>query len=381
MSDQSKKQCLVVTCFAENQPGFLDFSYRIKSLAEQYQLTVVSTFPLTQVELQFHKVYYVALGGKSGRLGWLRYLWRCASLIRRQRPDVVVLLHSMAAPVAILVGSIPTITYWNEHPTHVAPQPVEFAPFKSVTRAFVRWMMLQGARQSTLVMPIGEAHRDDLIAHGCNKDRLHMQYMGVDQVFSETGLSGIQGNADGPVELIYVGSVHENRGRDVMLEALAIANRESNIARLTIVGASEDQSNYCHDVARRLGVADAVTIHGRVPGYEIPDHFSKADAGLCLWADLPWHRFNPPTKLFEYLVAGLPVLASNIRTHTHYVEDGVNGLIFEYDSASMAQAIIRLHARRDDLIPMKQRARESSSAYLWQSIEPVFLQSVQGVAR
>lgn len=375
------KTCIVVTTFAEDQPGFLDFAYRIKALALHYRLTVVSTFPLTQAELIQPNVNYVVLDSRAGQLGWMTYLLRCAALIRKQRPDVAVLLHSLAAPVALLIGTIPAATYWNEHPMHVAPPPDGVSPIKAFVRKFVRTLMYGGARQSTLVMPIGEAHRDDLFTHGCEGHKLQMLYMGVDKAFSGVALSALPKAADEAVQLIYVGSVHEDRGRDVMLQAVAISNQNSKIAHLTIIGASAAQAKYCDNLVKELDITNSVTIYGRVPGYEIPGYFSKADAGLCLWKDLPWFRFNPPTKLFEYLVAGLPVLASNIRTHTQYVQDEVNGLICEYDSTSLANAIQHLYKTRADLPQLKQRAVASSDVYLWPTIEPKFLGAIRGLAR
>ncbi len=374
------KSCILVTAFAEGQPGFLDFSYRIKSLAGHYRLTVVSTFPLMQVELQVPNVNYVVIDCGKGRLGWLCYLLRCAKLIRTQRPGVAVLLHSTASPISLLVGRTPAVCYWNEHPTHVAPEPSHFSPIKAVIRAATRWLMYQGARQSSLVMPIGEAHQDDLMAHGCNPGRIRLFYMGVDQSFADAALSRELEAPDETLNLIYVGSVQKDRGRDVMLEAMALANEINVIAHLTIVGASEEEQKYCQDYTQKLGIQDYVTVLGRVPGNMIPSYFLKADIGLCLWEDLPWYRFNPPTKLFEYLVAGLPVLASNIRTHTQYVENGFNGLIFEYDSASLAGAVKRLWQTRDQLPGMKLRARDSSARYRWQIIEPLFLEAVRDVA-
>jgi glycosyltransferase involved in cell wall biosynthesis len=375
------KTCVVVTSFAEGQPGFLDFAYRIKSLATHYVLTVISTQRLTQTELQIPNVNYVVLDGGVGRMGWFGYIWRCAKWIRKERPAVAVLLHSMAAPVALFVGGVPTATYWNEHPTHVAPVPNEFSLVKSCSRAVIRWLMYQGARSSTLVMPIGEAHRDDLINHGCMVEQLHMLYMGVDPLFAGAALSQSSETMSGAVKLIYVGSVHEDRGRDVMLESIAIANQGGEIAHLTIVGASDEQAEYCNNKVASLGIRTSVRIVGRVPGYEIPAHFSEADVGICLWKDLPWFRFNPPTKLFEYLVAGLPVLASNIRTHTQYIKDGDNGLIFDYTSTALAQAIHRLHSDRQHLGQMKERAVTSSSVYLWPAIESKFLETVDAICR
>ncbi|MFA7349577.1 MAG: glycosyltransferase [Methylotenera sp.] len=375
------KSCVVVTTFAEGQPGFLDFSYRIKSLATHYQLTVISSFPLTQAELQFSNVNYIVIKASPGRLGWLSYLWVCATLIRHQQPDVAVLLHSMAAPVALLVGRVPTVTYWNEHPTHVAPEPETVAPIKRMTRGLVRWLMFYGACKSNLVMPIGEAHRDDLLAHGCQQERTRMIYMGVEQSFVGVALSEVPRSDADPLQLVYVGSVHQDRGRDVMLEAIKIANQDQKIAHLTIVGASAEQLEYCKKAIQTLGIAEFITVLGRVPGRSIPNFMKTADAGLCLWEDLPWYRFNPPTKLFEYLVAGLPVLASNIRTHTQYIQNGVNGFVFEYDSCSLAQVIKHLWHHRSQIHAMKLQARNSSNAYLWQTIEPQFLAAVNGVAR
>lgn len=375
------KTCVVVTTFTEGQPGFLDFSYRIRTLAANYQITLVSNFKLTQAELQLPNVNYVVIDGGHGWFGWIRYLWRCMRLIRQQRPNLAVLLHSMVSPIAILTGSIPTITYWNEHPTHVAPAPDRFAPLVAGVRAAIRWLMFQGARLSSLVMPIGEAHRDDLLTHGCTIDKTRLIYMGVEESF--VGVADSAGSSDpaAPIRLVYVGSVQKDRGRDVMLEAMALANRDGRIAHLTIVGANAEQLQYCQQAAQTLGIVDAVTLHGRVSGDRIPGFLSEADAGLCLWEDLPWYRFNPPTKLFEYLVAGLPVLASDIRTHTQYIREGENGLIFEYGCEGLAAAIRRLWAMREDLPQMKMRAGEASSPYRWSNIEPVFLKAASETAK
>lgn len=375
------KSCVVVTNFADGQPGFLDFSYRIKSLADHYRLTVVSTFPLTQAELQLPNVNYVVINAVSGRLGWLTYIWRCAALICRLRPHVALLLHSTVAPVAILISSIPTITYWNEHPSHFAPQVEGFSPIKAITRSLIRSIIFVGARCSSLIMPIGEAHFDDLIAHGCNPNQIRMIYMGVDESFSGVALSGRTRNQADPLRLIYVGSVQNDRGRDVMLEAMAIVNKNGNIANLTIVGANPEQLEYCHNALDKLGIVDSVTIHGRVPGHMIPSFMKDADAGLCLWEDLPWYRFNPPTKLFEYLVGGLPVLASKIRTHTQYIQNGVNGLFFDYSSDDLAKTINNLWCNKRQISSMKLQAIKSSDIYLWKKIEPVFLDAVSGVMR
>jgi glycosyltransferase involved in cell wall biosynthesis len=255
-------------------------------------------------------------------------------------------------------------------------------PIKALANGVLRRLTYWGAIKAKLAMPIGEAHFDDLIAHGASPDRIRLIYMGVDGAFRhasgchpEPASSSVR-----PLILVYTGTVAKERGRDVMLEGLALANRGEVRARLTIIGASPEQASYCSKRAEELGIAEHVEVLTRVPGGLIPSLLEGADLGVCVWEDRIYWRFNPPTKLFEYLVAGLPVLASNIRTHTQYVTDWENGRIFEYSAASFAEKIVELWARRSELPVLKRNAAASGEKYLWQRIEPDFVRAVSSIA-
>jgi glycosyltransferase involved in cell wall biosynthesis len=375
------KRCVVITRFSRDQPGYLDFAYRIKALSRSYEVTLVSDHPLVVPEMAIEGVRHHVLPGGGGRqLGWYRYLWNAAKFIKQQRPDCVILLHTMAAPLVHLLHGIPTALYWNECAIRLNPP----TPTYLVKRLYREWrhryFFIEAARRADLVMPIGEAHYEDLLAQDCKPERTKLLYMGVDERFRGVSLKRTRRNVNDPIELIYTGTVQKERGRDVMIEATAMAIQAGVPVSLTMVGASPEQLDYCNAYARQLGIADAVTMHGRVSGYEIPAYIAQADAGLCIMEDQPWWRLNPPTKLFEYLVAGLPVLASDIRTHTQYITHGQNGLIFEYDSISLSRAIQELWERRAELPTFKQRAFESGTPYLWEHIEPVFLETIEKMA-
>ncbi|QAU32703.1 glycosyltransferase [Janthinobacterium sp. 17J80-10] len=375
-----REHCIAVTRFASDQPGFLDFSYRIKALAKAYRLTVISLEPLQQEELRIDGVEYIVFPFGQGRFGWIKYLYTCARLVRRDRPDRVVLLHSLLTPMLWLLRKIPVALYWNEHPSRFTALPPGHPFLKRLARRLsLKWAFYAAARRASLLMPIGEAHYHDLLAHACDPARVKLIHMGVCERFLRTAGNGGHGAHHAPVNLVYVGTVNQARGRDVMLEALALVNREQRIARLAIIGASEEELHYCGKRAVALGIAADISLSGRVCGTQVPAMLNGMDAGLCLWEDRPWWRFNPPTKLFEYLVAGLPVLASNICTHTQYITDGHNGIIFEYDAGSLANAIQRLWEMRNDLPMIRRNAFASGTQYLWREIEPVFLQAVAGM--
>jgi glycosyltransferase involved in cell wall biosynthesis len=375
-----KEACIVVTYFVDRQPGFLDFLYRIRALSRRYDVMLVSRAPLDQPEWDGIEAQRVVLPRSESRPDWVRYLLDCAALIRRHPGRRVILLASTLAPVALLLRGRPVALYWNEHPTHFSPDPAAGGVLKSALRRLVRAAMFGGARRAGVVMPIGEAHRDDLLANGVAAQRMRMIYMGVHAGFAaEAGAGRESGSKAGhdAVRLIYVGTISRERGRDVMLEGLALAARAGVPAHLTLVGADDEQIAYCAKQAARLGIGAQLTITGRVPGTEIPRWLRASDAGVCLWEDRPWWRFNPPTKLFEYLVAGLPVLASDIRTHTAYLRDGRDGFVFDYGAAGFAAAVGRLHARRAELPALSAHAAEAGSQFVWDRLEPNFLATVE----
>lgn len=120
----SRKSCVVVTMFSESQVGLLDFSYRIKALAKKYSLTILTSHELNHDELHIPGAEYLIINlSGSGYISWLSYLFHCSQVIRRRKPDFVMLMHTKVAPVALMMRYIPTLIYWNEHPTHLTPEP------------------------------------------------------------------------------------------------------------------------------------------------------------------------------------------------------------------------------------------------------------------
>lgn len=373
----NKSKCMVVTWFTDKQVGFLDFSYRIRCLSKHYKILVVSRRPIALEELHVPNADFVTMySSGTGLYSFLRYLFSVLKLIRAHKPERIVILHSKLACLSLLIRKIPVAIYWNEHPIHFFPQFKNGKTYRRVISSIMRFLTYAGARRARCVMPIGEAHREELLASGCNAKKVRLIYMGVDQAFLPLGDLNKPipvAPQKKPLHIIYIGTVEQARGRDVMIEAMALVNRDGPKARLTMVGARPEQQSYCLERAKELGVQEYINVLGRIPGYQIPSVLQTGDLGICLWEDRLYWRFNPPTKLFEYLVAGLPVLASNIRTHTQYILHWENGVIFEYEAESLAAAVLELWERRNMLPSLRKNAFKSGQKYIWDNIEPEFL--------
>lgn len=376
MTRSGRRRLAVVTWFFDQQPGFLDFRYRVEALARHHDVTLIVRHErfLSEFDAPEARPLVLAQAG-TGTRSLLAYAWQVARVLRADPPDAVVLLGAQLAPACFLLTHLPVALYWNEHPTHTF-HGGRWGPASAwLNRALVR-LSYAGARRAALVMPIGEAHCDDLAEHGVRPARTRLIPMGADARFAQLAVGRAPRPAGEPLSVIYTGTVQRERGRDVMLEGLALARQHGAHCRLTLVGASEADLAYCLQRAEALGITDALTVIGRVPGDAIPGYLRQADAGVCLWEDRVWWRFNPPTKLFEYLAAGLPVLASRIRTHTLYLDDGESGLIFDYDAPAFAQALLRLCAARPEWPRLSQAAARAGEVFLWPRVESQFLQAI-----
>ena len=99
--------------------------------------------------------------------------------------------------------------------------------------------------------------------------------------------------------------------------------------------------------------------------------FARARAGLVVLHPAPNHVNGRPNKLFEYMSAGLAVIASHFPLWREIVEDARCGMCVDpLDAAAIAAAMRRL-ADGDEAAEMGRRGREAvPSRFNWDSEAP-----------
>lgn len=107
-------------------------------------------------------------------------------------------------------------------------------------------------------------------------------------------------------------------------------------------------------------VGDAVRLPGDVGRREVADYLAAFDVGLYINTDVLVARFgNTPLKFWEYLAAGLPVLASDNCNLTPLIrEHGLGWVIEDVSPRGIAAAIEEVWRHRRRLAEMGRRNRE-----------------------
>jgi glycosyltransferase involved in cell wall biosynthesis len=139
----------------------------------------------------------------------------------------------------------------------------------------------------------------------------------------------------------FAGSLKPWHGTDLLLEAFAAARRSHGDARLIIIGDGPEAESL-RSQALRLGLHGAALFTGAVPHGEVPELLGAMDIAVAPYRRVPEFYFSP-LKLYEYMAAGLPTVASDAGDIAEVVRDGENGLLVEpEDPSALGATLLRL---------------------------------------
>jgi glycosyltransferase involved in cell wall biosynthesis len=141
--------------------------------------------------------------------------------------------------------------------------------------------------------------------------------------------------------VLWQGGVGPTRMIEPLVEALALAPRMVLVVRGPGV---ERYGAAYRELAARTGTADRLILLPPVPSPDVVAAARGADAGV--WTLPNWCKnfyYALPNKIFEYLAAGLPVLAADFPEARRVVAGYEVGLCFDpYDPASIATQVHRM---------------------------------------
>lgn len=159
--------------------------------------------------------------------------------------------------------------------------------------------------------------------------------------------------------LLYQGSIQENRGIEPAIDAIELLDD----VVLVVVGYGYYR-NALEDVVAERRLKDRVRFYGPIPNEELLHWTASADVGLCniVNASLSYYT-TLPNKLFEYVMAEVPVLGSDSPGIGKVVaETGVGEVVDPVDPASLAAATRKILA---DPEPYRAACRIARDRYNW----------------
>lgn len=173
----------------------------------------------------------------------------------------------------------------------------------------------------------------------------------------------------------FVGSLKPWHGLEFLLEAFCRLPAREKL-KLVIIGEGPLR-HQLEKEAGKLGLQDRVMFTGAVRFEQIPRTLKSLDAFVAPYPQIDGFYFSP-LKIFEYMAAGRPIVASRIGQVAEILHDGKNALLVPpEDPAALVSALRRLKADRKLGARLGREAQRAAlREHTWQvrlaTLEPVF---------
>jgi glycosyltransferase involved in cell wall biosynthesis len=266
-------------------------------------------------------------------------LWRLWGALRRERPDAVYERYNLfflAGPLLCRLFAVPLLLEVN------APICEERIAVDGLAlRRFAGWTQRTAWRSADVLLPVTEVLAGYARRAGVPADRIVVIPNGIDAAKfvdlpdrqaakQRLGLSGKR-------VLGFTGFVRRWNGLDRVVDLLALRGAELDM-HLLLVGDGPARAEL-ERRADRMGVRSRMTITGIVPRDQIGAHVAAFDIALQPSVT----AYASPLKLFEYMAAGLAIVAPDQPNIREILTDRVDAVLVDPSRPeTLAAAVVEL---------------------------------------
>lgn len=179
--------------------------------------------------------------------------------------------------------------------------------------------------------------------------------------------------------IMYHGSLVERNGLDLAVAALGKLGDAISQVELRIYGRETAFLNQVLAQAHELGVAAAVSYRGQRLVEDLPGEIQECDLGIIPNQRNAFTDINTPTRIFEYLAMGKPVIAPNTMGITDYFDR--DSLIFfePGDADSFADQLKAVLMNPQKAAEIAERGQRIFANHTWPQEKQQLLDTVESL--
>jgi glycosyltransferase involved in cell wall biosynthesis len=178
---------------------------------------------------------------------------------------------------------------------------------------------------------------------------------------------------------MYHGSLVERNGLELAVDALARIRSQFPMVELRVYGRSTPYLEHVLDKVRGLKLENNVRYLGAKKLEELVAEIEECDVGIVPNQRNTFTDINTPTRIFEYLALGKPVIAPRTPGIQDYF-DSDSLLFFESgDSAALAEQISYVASNPIEATAIAERGQQVYLAHSWQRERETLMSLVAGL--
>jgi glycosyltransferase involved in cell wall biosynthesis len=184
-----------------------------------------------------------------------------------------------------------------------------------------------------------------------------------------------------PFVIMYHGSIVERNGLDLAVEALAKVQKSIPSAELRIYGRSTPFLEQVMQRAKELGLEQNVRYLGPKRLEELVLEIESCDVGVIPNQRNAFTDINTPTRIFEYLALGKPVIAPRTVGIQDYFDPESLFYFDSGDADELAERIVEVHANPDRTLDVADRGQRVYLAHTWDQERQTLVDLVSGLLK
>jgi glycosyltransferase involved in cell wall biosynthesis len=170
------------------------------------------------------------------------------------------------------------------------------------------------------------------------------------------------------LHLLYVGALSKRHVELTVAGLKQYMNRcgAETVRRYDIVGAgSIEEEQKIREAILENGLEDFVKMHGYVPRERMAAFLKSANVGVSFVPLTAYYDMQPVTKTYEFLMAGLPIIATRTTQNRQLVND-TNGVLIEDTPESFARGLAKIKSKLPGLSPLAIQG--ASLQHSWENV-------------
>lgn len=164
---------------------------------------------------------------------------------------------------------------------------------------------------------------------------------------------------------LYQGVICPERGLEELLSAAKLTTSKS--VKFVIIG-MDSWNGTLQTMAENMGLGNKVIFLPPVPSEELPEITVDADIGFILFRNTCLnHYYSLPNKLYEYMMAGVPIISSNFPELKKVLDEVKSGITVDPESPeAISYAVEQLAGNSSLRHDMKKNGRAAAiDRYNW----------------
>jgi glycosyltransferase involved in cell wall biosynthesis len=170
--------------------------------------------------------------------------------------------------------------------------------------------------------------------------------------------------------LLYQGGIQTGRGLDKLIKA--VPHFKEGV--LVLIGDGKIKKEL-QNMVKEIGLEDKVKFHPKVPVADLPRYTRNGYIGFQVLNNVCFNHYSASSnKLFEYMMAGVPVVACSFPEIQRVVEGAETGVsVDSHDPLSIANGVNWLLEHHVEYEEMKKKSIKASQKYNWEKEKYIFL--------